>query len=189
MQTLLADSGLPFSFWGWAICTAQYLRNHLPTSVLPSNITPYKCYHNKKPDLSHLHVWGCQCFVLIPLERRSKGGPHRFKPIFVGYNEDRIGWYVCDMKNANCISPGMLFSMNLFLDVSLLLVLFLLLLLFLFLLLVLSTCVYALQLVRISQTLLPLEIWPLHLVVLALSMMRALIHRYLCLRSLILFLF
>ena len=69
MQTLLADSGLPFSFWGWAIRTAQYLMNRLPTSVLPSNITPYERYHNKKPDLSHLCVWGCQCFVLIPLER------------------------------------------------------------------------------------------------------------------------
>ena len=36
MQTLLANSGLPFSFWGWAVCTAQYLRNCLPTSVLPT---------------------------------------------------------------------------------------------------------------------------------------------------------
>ena len=26
-QTLLADSGLPMSFWGWAVLTSQYLRN------------------------------------------------------------------------------------------------------------------------------------------------------------------
>jgi hypothetical protein len=42
MQTLLADSGLPPSFWGWAVLTQQYLRNRLPTSVLPSGITPFE---------------------------------------------------------------------------------------------------------------------------------------------------
>ena len=110
MQTLLADSGLPFSFWGWAIRTAQYLRNRLPTSVLPSNITPYERLHNKKPDLSHLRVWGCQCFVLIPPEQRSKGGPRRFEAIFVGYDEDRIGWYVCDKKNAVHFSRDVVFN-------------------------------------------------------------------------------
>ena len=78
MQTLLADSGLPFSFWGWAVRTAQYLRNRLPTTVLPAGVTPYESYHNRKPDLSHLRVWGCQCFVLIPPELRSKGGTSSF---------------------------------------------------------------------------------------------------------------
>jgi hypothetical protein len=41
-QTLLADSGLPMSFWGWAVLTSQYLRNRLPTSTLSSNITPFE---------------------------------------------------------------------------------------------------------------------------------------------------
>ena len=99
MQTLLADSSLSFLFWGWAICTAQYLRNRLPTSVLPAGLTPYERYHGRKPDLSHLRIWGCQCYVLIPPELRSKGGPHRFEGVFVGYDDDRIGWYVCDKKN------------------------------------------------------------------------------------------
>jgi hypothetical protein len=68
MQTLLADSGLPFSLWGWAVSTSQYLRNHLPSSVLPSGLTPFELHHHRKPDLSHLRVWGCQCFVIIPPE-------------------------------------------------------------------------------------------------------------------------
>src|SRR5271156_890285 len=54
MQTLLSASGLPPSFWGWAILTIQYLLNRLPTSVLTSDITPFKCFHNRKPDLAHL---------------------------------------------------------------------------------------------------------------------------------------
>ena len=68
MQSLLADAKLPPSFWRDAVCTYQYLHNHLPTSVLPAGTTPYEVYHGHKPDLSHLRVWGCQCFVLIPPE-------------------------------------------------------------------------------------------------------------------------
>src|ERR1700678_4224846 len=68
MQTLIADSGLPPSFWGDAVCTTQYLRNRLPTSTLPSDITPFKAFKHHKPDLFYLRVWGCQCFVIIPPE-------------------------------------------------------------------------------------------------------------------------
>ena len=110
MQTLLADSGLPFSFWGWGVRTAQYLRNRLPTSVLPTGITPYERYRGRKPDLSHLRVWGCQCFVLIPPELRSKGGPRRFVGIFVGYDVDRVGWYVCDKKGVVHFSRDVFFN-------------------------------------------------------------------------------
>ena len=110
MQTLLADSGLPFSFWGWAIRTAQYLRNWLPTSVLPAGITPYECYRGMKPDLSHLRVWGCRYYVFIPPELRSKGGPRRFEVIFVGCDKDGIGWYVCDKKNGVHFSRDIIFN-------------------------------------------------------------------------------
>ena len=65
MQTLLADSKLPPSFWGWAVSTIQYLRNRLPTSVLPVGVTPFEALKKRKPDLSHLRVWGCQCFVYV----------------------------------------------------------------------------------------------------------------------------
>src|SRR5271156_4489182 len=61
MQTLLSASGLPPSFWRWAILTIQYLLNRFPTSVLPSDTTPFERLHKCKPDLSHLRVWGCQC--------------------------------------------------------------------------------------------------------------------------------
>ena len=60
-QTLLADSGLPMSFWLDMVLTSQYLCNRLPTSTLPANITPYESFTCRKPDLSHLQVWGCQC--------------------------------------------------------------------------------------------------------------------------------
>ena len=110
MQTLLADSGLPPSFWGDALSTTRYLRNRLPSSVLPSNITPYEGFHRSKPDLSHLRVWGCQCFVTIAPEVRTKGGPRRFEAIFVGYEENRLGWRVRDLKGAYHFSRDVIFN-------------------------------------------------------------------------------
>ncbi|PPQ82886.1 hypothetical protein CVT26_007527 [Gymnopilus dilepis] len=94
-QTLLADAGLPPSFWGYATQTAQYLRNRLPTKTLKGGITPYERLQNKKPDLSQLRVWGCRCYVHQPEEIRGKGAPRRFEATFIGYEEDRLGWLRC----------------------------------------------------------------------------------------------
>ncbi|KAF5371384.1 hypothetical protein D9615_009690 [Tricholomella constricta] len=111
-QTLLAESGLPPSFFGDAILTARYLRNRLPTSTLPADSTPFSIMENSKPDLSHLRVWGCQCFVLIPSEIRVKGGPKRFEGIFVGYEDHRVGWKVRDLNGRYHFSRDIVFNEN-----------------------------------------------------------------------------
>ena len=113
-QTLLADSGLPMSFWLDAVLTRQYLVNRLPTSTLPVNTTPYEAITNgQKPDLSHLRVWGCDCYVAIPDEIRGKAGPKRLRAIFVGYEEHRIGWRVRDLKGKYSFSNDVIFNENL----------------------------------------------------------------------------
>ena len=74
-QALLADAGLHMSFWLDAMLTRQYLVNRLPTLTLPDNLTPYEVLSNScKPDLSHLQVWGCDCFVVVPDELHAKAG-------------------------------------------------------------------------------------------------------------------
>jgi GAG-pre-integrase domain len=40
MLTQLADSMLPFTYWGWSVLSFAYVRNHLPTSTLPLGMTP-----------------------------------------------------------------------------------------------------------------------------------------------------
>jgi hypothetical protein len=110
IQTLLADAKLPPSFWGDAALTTQYLRNRLPTSTLPTNTTPYEIMHGTKPDLSHLRVWGCQCFPAIPPELRTKGGPRRYEAIFVGYEDNRIGWRVRDLAGKYYFSCDVVFN-------------------------------------------------------------------------------
>ena len=110
IQTLLADAKLPPSFWGDAALTTQYLRNRLPTSTLPLNTTPYELMHGAKPDLSHLRVWGCQCFPAIPPELRTKAGPRRYEAIFVGYEDNRIGWRVRDLAGKYHFSRDVVFN-------------------------------------------------------------------------------
>lgn len=111
-QTLMADSGLPLSFLGDAVLTAQYLRNRLPTTTLPALTTPFEVMEQKKPDLSHLRPWGCQCFVMWPAETRPKGAPKRFEAIFVGYEEGRVGWRVRDLNGKYFFSRDVIFNEN-----------------------------------------------------------------------------
>jgi hypothetical protein len=75
IQTLLADSKLFLSFWGNAALTFVYLCNRLPMSTLPENKTPHKEMNHSKPDLSHIWIWGCQCFLIIAPKLCTKGRP------------------------------------------------------------------------------------------------------------------
>ena len=110
-QALLADSGLPMSFWLDAVLTRQYLVNRLPTSTLSNNLTPFEVITNgQKPDLSHLRVWGCDCYVAIPDEVRAKSGFKRFRAIFVGYEEHRTGWRVRDLHGKYSFSNDIIFN-------------------------------------------------------------------------------
>jgi hypothetical protein len=82
-------------------------------STLASNITPFEALSTKKPDLSHLCVWGCQCFVTIPTELHTKAGPHRFEAIFVGYEKARVRWMVHNLKEKIHFSHDVIFNEDL----------------------------------------------------------------------------
>ena len=63
-----------------------------------------------KPDLSHLQVWGCKCYVAIPDEVCGKVGPKRFQAIFVGYEEHRVGWHVRSPDGQYSFSNNVVFN-------------------------------------------------------------------------------
>ncbi|SJL06875.1 uncharacterized protein ARMOST_10217 [Armillaria ostoyae] len=68
--------------------------------------------HNVIPNISHLRRWGCQCFVAIPPELRTKAGPRHFEAIFVGYVEGLIGWRVRDLQGKYHFSHNVEFNEN-----------------------------------------------------------------------------
>jgi hypothetical protein len=99
------------SFWLDAVLTRQYLINCLPTSTLHKNVTPFEAITNgRKPDLSHLRVWGCECFVAVPNELRGKAAAKRFRAIFVGYEEHRVGWHVRSLEGKYSFSNDVIFN-------------------------------------------------------------------------------
>ncbi|KAG8474282.1 hypothetical protein CXB51_033938 [Gossypium anomalum] len=69
-RCLLFQSKLPSKFWAEAVNTSVYL-NKLPTRAVKDK-TPFEAWYGLKPSVSHLKVFGCVCYVLIPAERRTK---------------------------------------------------------------------------------------------------------------------
>jgi hypothetical protein len=49
-------------------------------------MTPKEKFTGKKPDVSHLKVFGCIAYVHVPNQKKSKLDPKVEKCIFIGYS-------------------------------------------------------------------------------------------------------
>ena len=89
VRSMMSMSELPVSFWGYALETAIYLLNRVPTKSVPN--TPYELWTGKKPSLNHIKIWGCPSHV-----RKSnvdKLGPRSDRCLFVGYTKMPTRFY------------------------------------------------------------------------------------------------
>ncbi|GJW34338.1 retrovirus-related pol polyprotein from transposon TNT 1-94 [Tanacetum coccineum] len=83
-RTMLIFSKAPLFLWAEAVSTAYYTQNR-SLIRLCYNKTPYELMHDKKPDLSFLHVFGSLCY---PTNKSENFGKLKAKVdigIFVGY--------------------------------------------------------------------------------------------------------
>jgi len=85
-RSMLIEACLPESFWAEAVSTAVYLHNRSPTRSL-EGITPYEAWNGVKPDLSHLRVFGCDAYLHVPDQARTKLEPKSKRCIHLGYAE------------------------------------------------------------------------------------------------------
>jgi hypothetical protein len=90
---LLSQSGLPLSYWSYALATANHLINKLPTPLLNMS-SPWEQLHNVKSDLSYLKTFGCKCFPLLSPYNTHKLQPKTTPCIFLGYPPTTKG-YLC----------------------------------------------------------------------------------------------
>ena len=58
-------------FWVEAVETACYLVNRSPTSTMIDKTTQ-EVWTGKKPSIKHLEFFGCDAYVHVPKEKRSK---------------------------------------------------------------------------------------------------------------------
>jgi hypothetical protein len=90
-RAMLNEKNLPNYFWAEAVATVVYIMNQTPT-VTVHGMTPEKKFIGKKPDVSHLKVFGCIAYVHVPDEKRSKLDPKANKCIFIGYFLNQKGY-------------------------------------------------------------------------------------------------
>ncbi len=86
---MLNEKNFPNYFWAEAVAIVMYIMNRTPTV---HGMTPEEKFTGKKPNVSHLKVFGCIAYVHVPDEKRSKLDPKAEKCIFIGYSLEQKGY-------------------------------------------------------------------------------------------------
>ena len=99
VRSLRLESSVPPKFWPEALSTAVHVINRLSAPRMKNEI-PYFCLFHKHPTYSHLHTFGCVCFVLLPPVERTKPSTQSSKCAFLGYANNQKGFlcYVPKVK-------------------------------------------------------------------------------------------
>lgn len=99
VRSMLSYSSLPLSFWGYALQTACYTLNQVPTKS--TSKTSYKLWKGKKPSRRHMQIWGCPANVLDKDAKKLK--PRSELCVFVGYPKGTKGGLFYDLKEQKVI--------------------------------------------------------------------------------------
>ena len=89
-RAMLKSAGRPATWWLWAIKTAAYIHNRVPTKGLDQeqNETPYERFYDKKPDVGHIKPFGAKMWMLFYNHQRHKFDDTSRETVFVGYPEE-----------------------------------------------------------------------------------------------------
>lgn len=90
-RRILSGVSMAQELWAEAVDMACYSINRLSSMALV-NETLYEVWADKNPSLSHLRVFGCEAFVHVPREKRSKLDSKSEKSIIIGYKDGVKGY-------------------------------------------------------------------------------------------------
>ena len=107
-RCMMATAAVPKQFWPFALSTAIYLKNRSIHSA--HGKTPFEMFHGSKPDLSNLHVFGCQSFVLN--EVRKKLDSKAREAILLGYSGTSKAYVVASTDGSETRAPKVWVSRN-----------------------------------------------------------------------------
>jgi hypothetical protein len=85
-RSMILAQGLELAFWGEAMNTVVYVKNRCPTKALDSK-TPEEAWSGRRPNVSHLRVFGCKAFAHVLDEKRTKLESKSMPCVFLGYYE------------------------------------------------------------------------------------------------------
>ena len=88
VRLMMSQIDLPISFWGYALETAAFILNRVPSKSVER--TPYELWNGKRPSLSFLKIWGCNAYVKRQVTDKLVAKSD--KCFFVGYPKE-TKWY------------------------------------------------------------------------------------------------
>jgi hypothetical protein len=101
-RSMLKGDGLGQELWAEAVSTTCYLVNRSPSSAL-DDTSPHEVWSGKKPSLQHLRVFGCDAYVHVPKENRSKLDNKAEKCIFIGYKDGVKGYKLWNLETKKIV--------------------------------------------------------------------------------------
>ncbi|KAJ9548563.1 hypothetical protein OSB04_021106 [Centaurea solstitialis] len=93
--SLLSHANMPLKFWPFAVTTATYLINRLPTTTL-QNDSPYLRLFHKLPNYNKLRSFGCLAYPWLRPYSNHKLQPRSKPCIFVGYSSSQSAYHLLD---------------------------------------------------------------------------------------------
>jgi hypothetical protein len=111
-RSMRLHAGLPLQFWVDVVDTIVYLIKRGTSSSLDSRI-PEEEWTGKKVNCSFLKTFGCEAFVHIDKENRTKLEAKSKKCTFIGYGVNDFGYCLWDYENNKIIrSRDVIFNEN-----------------------------------------------------------------------------
>lgn len=99
--TLLTHAHMPKSYWTYALSTATYLINRLPTAVLDMDTPLHKLFRTH-PNYNKTRVFGSLCFPWLRPYTSHKLEDRSTPCVFIGYSQTQSA-YLCLQRNTGRI--------------------------------------------------------------------------------------
>ncbi|KAK8708165.1 hypothetical protein V6N13_059210 [Hibiscus sabdariffa] len=89
VRSMMSHTDLPTSFWGYALETAAFTLNRVPSKSVQK--TPHEMWTGRHPNMSFMKIWGCKAYVKHQMSTKLE--PKSEKCTFVGYPKETKGYY------------------------------------------------------------------------------------------------
>ncbi|KAK8685887.1 hypothetical protein V6N13_124919 [Hibiscus sabdariffa] len=89
VRSMMSHTDLPTSFWGYALETAAFTLNRVPSKSVQK--TPHEMWTGRRPNMSFMKIWGCKAYVKHQMSTKLE--PKLEKCTFVGYPKETKGYY------------------------------------------------------------------------------------------------
>ncbi|KAK8557936.1 hypothetical protein V6N12_010159 [Hibiscus sabdariffa] len=89
VRSMMSHTDLPTSFWGYALETAAFTLNRVPSKSVEK--TPHEMWTGRRPNMSFMKIWGCKAYVKHQMSTKLE--PKSEKCTFVGYPKETKGYY------------------------------------------------------------------------------------------------